>query len=78
MKIRERRLKVLGYADDLVLLAEEAENMKCLKKLEKYIDRKGLMLNTKKTKVIRFGRKESKVVVERKRNRRGKGDGIQI
>jgi len=52
-----KKLKVLGYADDLVILAEEEEVMRWLmKRLETYLDRKGLVLNTEKMKVIRFGR----------------------
>lgn len=51
-----KKLKVLEYADDLVILAEEEEGMKWLmKRLETYLDRKGLVLNAEKTKVMRFG-----------------------
>lgn len=57
MKLGRRKLKVLGYADDLVILTEEEEGMRWLmKRLETYLDRKGLMLNAEKTKMIRFGR----------------------
>lgn len=50
--------------------------------LETYLDRKGLVLNAEKTKVIRFGRggrrkkKEAKVVVEEKGDRRGEEGGM--
>lgn len=57
-KLRRRNLKVLGYADDLEILAEEEGMRWLLKRLETYLDRKGLMLNTEKTKVIRFGKGE--------------------
>lgn len=51
-----KKLKVLGYADDLVVLAEEEEGMRWLmRRLETYLDRKGLVLNAEKTKVMRFG-----------------------
>lgn len=52
-----RKLKVLGYADDLVMLAKEEEKMKWLiKRLERYLDGKRLVLNTEKTKIVRFGK----------------------
>lgn len=54
VKIGGEKLKVLGYADDL-LLAEEKESMRrLLKKLERYCDEKGLVVNTEKTKIIKF------------------------
>lgn len=56
VKIGGEKLKVLGYADDLVLLAEEEEVMRLLKRLEKYCGEKGLEVNTGKTKIIRFRR----------------------
>lgn len=40
-----------------MILAEEEEGMRwLLKRFEKYCDEKGLMINTKKTKIIRFKR----------------------
>ena len=54
IKLRRKKLKVLGYVDDLVILTEDKKGMKRLmKRLEKYLDRKKLMLSTEKTKVIR-------------------------
>lgn len=51
-----------------------------MKRLETYLDRKGLVLNAEKTKVIRFGRggrrKKKEAKVEEKGNRRGEGSGI--
>jgi len=45
----------LAYADDIVLLAEEEEEMRnMLERLEGYLERKGLELNAGKTKVMRF------------------------
>jgi len=45
----------LAYADNVVLIAEREEEMgSMLERLEKYLDRKGLEVNTGKTKVMRF------------------------
>jgi len=56
-RVGGRKVKVLEYADDLVVLAEEEEGMRwLLRRLEKYLDGKGLVLNTEKTKVMRCGR----------------------
>lgn len=44
----------MSYADDIVLLTEDEEGMRSIiGRLEKYLERKGLELNTNKTKVIR-------------------------
>lgn len=57
VRIGGEKLKVLGYADDLVLLTEEEGMRWLLKRLEKYCEEKGLEVNTRKTKIIRFRRK---------------------
>lgn len=58
VRIGREKLKVLGYADNLVLLTEEEEGMRwLLKRLEKYCEENGLEVNTRKTKIIRFRRK---------------------
>lgn len=57
VRIGGEKLKVLGYADDLVLLTEEKGMRWLLKRLEKYCEEKGLEVNTRKTKIIRFRRK---------------------
>lgn len=55
VRLGEERVYSLAYADDVVLLAEEEEGIKCLiSRLEKYLDEKGLELNREKTKVMRF------------------------
>jgi len=55
VRLGGKKLKVLGYADDLVILAEEEDGMRwLLRRLEKYLERKGLVFNTEKTKVMRF------------------------
>lgn len=48
MRIEGEKLKMLAYADDLVILAEDEERMKYLLKwLERYCDEKGLEMNTR-------------------------------
>lgn len=74
VRLGEERVYSLAYADDVVLLAEEEEGIKCLiSRLEKYLDEKGLELNREKTKVVRFrkgGERMKKVSwVERKEDR---------
>lgn len=40
----------MSYADDIVLLTEDEEKMRSIiGRLEKYLERKGLELNTNKT-----------------------------
>lgn len=44
----------MSYADDIVLLTEDEEGMRSIiGRLEKYLETKGLELNTNKTKVIK-------------------------
>lgn len=59
VRIGGEKLKMLGYENDLVLLTEEEEEMRwLLKRLEKVnCEEKGLEVNTRKTKIIRFRRK---------------------
>lgn len=88
VRIGGKRLKILGYADNLMILAEDEEGIRWLiTRLEKYIDGKELRLNaenTKKNKVWeqRKGKKrKGVVVVEGRRDRRDKGCdifGVQI
>lgn len=45
----------LAYTDDIVLLAEEEDEIRSMMgRLEEYLDKKGLELNTGKTKIMRF------------------------
>lgn len=54
MRLGEKKIYSLAYADDIVLLAEEEGDMRCLmRSLEKYLEGKGLELNTEKSKVMR-------------------------
>lgn len=46
------RFYILSYADDMVLLAENEGKMRSL--LKGYLDRKRLVLNENKTKIMRF------------------------
>lgn len=49
------KVYTLAYADDIVMLSEEEQNMKAiLSRLEGYLERKGLGLNPEKTKVMKF------------------------
>lgn len=55
VEVGGEKLKVLAYADDLVILAEDEEGMRwLLKRLERYCDEKGLEVNAGKTKIIKF------------------------
>lgn len=52
---RGRKIYILTYADGMVLLAEEEGDIRAmLGRMEGYLNRKGLELNTEKTKVMRF------------------------
>lgn len=45
----------LAYADDIVLLAEGEDEIKCMMaRLERYLDRKRLVLSVEKSKMMRF------------------------
>lgn len=65
---------MLAYADDVVVLAENEDSMRSLMaRLERYLDRKGLVLDEKKSKIMRFRKggkeeKESEMEMEGKRN----------
>lgn len=55
VKSGENRTYTLTYADDMVLLAGNEEEMRSMiERLEEYLERKGLELNTEKTKIMRF------------------------
>lgn len=67
---KKEKIYSLAYVDKVVLLAEEEEAMKCMiKGLERYLREKGLELNVKKYKLMKFrkGRKKEadRMVVER-------------
>lgn len=64
IKIRRRRVYSLHYADNTMLMTERVEKIRSMEeRLEEYLDRNDLEVNTEKTKIIRFrkrGRKVSK------------------
>jgi len=54
VKLGERRIYTLAYADDVVLMAEKEEEMRSMmQRLEGYLERKKLELNPNKTKIMR-------------------------
>lgn len=49
------RVYSLSYADDMVHVKEDEGSMRnIMKRLERYLDGKGLALNTEKIKIVRF------------------------
>ncbi|XP_036148444.1 uncharacterized protein LOC118647508 [Monomorium pharaonis] len=64
VKVRGERVCTLAYADDLVAIADDEDQMRSmLERLEKYLDEKNLVLNAEKSKMMRFrkgGGRESK------------------
>lgn len=55
VKLGKGRVYTLSYADDMVLLAENEEEMRSMmERLEEFFDRKRLKLNIGKTKIVRF------------------------
>lgn len=68
-----KKIYTLAYADDTVVLTEEKKGMRgMMGKLERYLGRIGLELNTGKTKVKRCRKGGGTKVVERKNNRESK------
>lgn len=59
MKLEEGKVFTLSYVDDIVIIAEEKQDMRAMmNRLERYLERKGLELNEEKTKVMRFRKEE--------------------
>lgn len=51
------KIHLLSYADDLVLISENAKDLQCmLYKLTEYCNEKKLIINTKKTKILMFSK----------------------
>lgn len=81
VKLGERRCYTVGYADDLVLMAEGKDELRSMMaRFEEYLDGKRLELNTEKTRIMRFRKGGDRM---RKRDWRCKGkvlggEGIQI
>ena len=55
IKIAERNLNNLRYADDTTLMAESEEKLKSLLKVKEESERVGLNLNIQKTKIMASG-----------------------
>lgn len=57
VQVGSERLWSLAHADDLAILAKNEEGMKeMMKRMEKYLKRKRLQLNTDKSKMVCFKR----------------------
>lgn len=55
---------MLGYADDMVLMAKKEEELKSMmERLEEYLDGKRLESNARKTKIVRFRRRGGRTKV---------------
>ena len=53
IKIAGRNINNLWYADDITLMAESEEELKCLlRKVKEEIEKAGLKLNIQKTKIM--------------------------
>lgn len=79
VKLKERKVLLLAYANDVILMAKDKEGMRgMIRRLKKYLKEKELELNVGKSKVMRFRKREWKeekdrIVVEREENRRRQG-----
>lgn len=55
IKVGDEKIYTLLYANDVVLLAENEEEMKCIMaRLDRYLGKKERILNVEKSKVMRF------------------------
>jgi len=62
VRLGEKRIYNLAYADDVVLMTKEEEKIRSImERLERYIERKRLELNTRKTKILRFRKRGEKI-----------------
>lgn len=62
IRLGEGRIYTLMYADDIMLLAENEDKMRSvIERLEEYLRKKNLGLNTEKTKITRFRKGRWKV-----------------
>lgn len=54
IRVGNRKIYSMAYTDDIVVVVEDENEMKgMISKLEKYLDGKGLEVNTEKTKIMR-------------------------
>jgi len=64
---------LITYADDIVLVAKSEQELKSMmRRLKKYIDKKGLILSPGKSKMVMFEKRRGKT---RKREEMGRGKG---
>lgn len=62
IEIEGRKLYTLSYADNEVLMAKEGEGLRLtIKELKGYLKEKGLEVNPRKSKVMRFGKRLRKL-----------------
>lgn len=80
MKLGEEKVYTLSYADDMVLIVENKDEMKnMLERLKDYLQSKNLELNSNKkfenNKIQKRGRENGKkrVEMEREKDRESKG-----
>lgn len=60
VRIGEKRIYTLAH--DLVMMAEREDEMRSvMERLEKYLDEKGLEVNTKKTKIMKFRKRRGRL-----------------
>lgn len=61
-KIGGGKVYTLAYADDLVLLVENEDEMRsAMESLKGYLRRKGVELNPRKSKILRFRKREERI-----------------
>lgn len=61
VKLKRGRIYALADTDDIILVAEEEERMRCMmRQLEGYLRRKELELNVGKSKVMKFKKEEGR------------------
>jgi hypothetical protein len=75
IKIGDKKVYTLAYADDIMLLSEDEEGMRSMiGRLDEYLEKKKLELNVDKTKIMRFRKGEGRL---RKREWRWKEKRIE-
>jgi len=76
VRIEGKRIYTLAYADDVVILAEKEEELEAMiRRLERYLEGKGLELNAEKSKIVRFRRAGGRM---RERVWKWKGKRIEV
>ncbi|KAL6418089.1 hypothetical protein ACFW04_012823 [Cataglyphis niger] len=76
VKLGGMKVYIFAYVDDVVLIVEKEDGMKSMiGKLESYLEKKGLVLNVEKSKILRFRKRGGR---ERKVNWRWKRKVIEV